>query len=135
MPSGNHPDILFYDGQCPLCQKEMARLERLKDAELTLVDIHSLTDFTALPTKDALLRDLHLKRGREFLIGIDANVAAWEHTRFAVLWRWLRWPGVRWFAGIGYRAWANWRYRRLYGAGPAGCACAPASGRDASSDI
>lgn len=122
-------DTLFYDGQCPLCQKEMARLARSKDKKLTLVDIHALTDFDGLPSREALLRDLHLRRGGAFLIGIDANVAAWQHTRYGVFWRWLRWPGVRPFAEFGYRRWAAWRYRRLYG--DDGTACAGAAATEA----
>lgn len=93
----------------------MARLEKLCDSGLELRDIHTLPHDTSLPDREQLLRNLHLRRadGR-LLTGIDANVAAWQHTRLGALWRWLRWPLVRPVANAAYRLWAERRYRRLY---------------------
>ena len=50
------PDKLYYDGQCPLCVKEMDRLRVIKDADLDLVDIHALDDEATPVAKDTLLR-------------------------------------------------------------------------------
>ncbi len=105
------PDTLYYDGQCPLCVKEMDRLRRLKGPDLSLCDIHELDD---RPDRDTLLRVLHLERDGEFLTGVDANVAAWQHTRFGWLWRWMTWPLLRPFVERAYDRWARWRYDRLY---------------------
>ncbi len=116
------PDILYYDGQCSLCSKEMARLRKLKGANLELRDIHTLQD-PALgpfnlgenrPDKDRLLRVLHLERNGIFLTGVDANVAAWEHTPIGFLWRWMRWQLIRPVVELAYNRWAQWRYDRLY---------------------
>ncbi|MDP4652461.1 MAG: DUF393 domain-containing protein [Haliea sp.] len=110
------PDILYYDGQCPLCTREMAKLGQLCDGELQLQDIHGLTSETELPDRDTLLRTLHLKTADgQLLTGIDANVMAWQHTRFGPLWRWLQWPVIRPVAEAAYRFWAQRRFRRLYG--------------------
>ncbi len=108
-------DTLYYDGACPLCTAEMARLGKLCDDGLDLRDIHTMTPDPDLPDREKLLRNLHLRRadGR-ILTGIDANVAAWQHTRLGFLWRWLRWPLVRPIADAAYRLWAERRYRRLY---------------------
>ena len=108
-------DVLYYDGLCPLCSFEMRKLEVHADAQLQLVDIHTLTNAPGLPAKQALLTRLHLKRadGR-LLIGLDASVAAWQHTRFGVLYRWLRWPVIRSVSDCLYTDWAQVRYRRLY---------------------
>jgi predicted DCC family thiol-disulfide oxidoreductase YuxK len=109
------PDTLYYDGQCPLCNREMAKLGQLCDANLQLRDIHSLTAGEDLPDRETLLRTLHLKTANgELLTGIDANVMAWQHTRLGPLWRWLRWPVIRPLADRVYRIWAERRYRRLY---------------------
>ncbi len=121
------PDTLYYDGQCPLCTREMAKLGQLCDAQLQLADIHRLppdnsleqTDglapTDALPSRDTLLKTLHLRTAEgQWLTGIDANVAAWQHTRLGPLWRWLRWPLIRPVADRVYRLWAERRYRRLY---------------------
>lgn len=106
---------LYYDGQCPLCMKEMARLGRLKDDRLNLTDIHTLPLGTDLPDTTALLRDLHLRlHDGRMLIGVDANVAAWQYTRHGAWFRWMRWPGIRNIADLIYNRWARWRYESLY---------------------
>jgi predicted DCC family thiol-disulfide oxidoreductase YuxK len=107
---------LYYDGQCPLCTKEMDRLEKLKDQDLQLADIHTLASDQDLPDKDTLLRTLHLRLpdGR-LLTGADANVAAWQHTRHGAWFRWMRWPIVSSVVDRLYDAWARRRYNRLYG--------------------
>ena len=109
-------DTLYYDGQCPLCRTEMEKLGRLADASLELVDIHE-TDMDA-ETRLTMLRVLHLRTASgEVLQGLDANVAAWQHTRWGLLFRWMRWPLVGWFADRVYAVWADRRFRRLYGTG------------------
>ena len=75
------PDILYYDGSCPLCMREMSHLSKLKSDQLVLQDIHALPPGTEGPDKATLLQNLHLKRGSEWVIGLDANVAAWQYTR------------------------------------------------------
>ena len=79
-------ETLYYDGACPLCSREMKHLAKLKRDSLDLVDIHQ-TDITQdMPSKEDLLLNLHLKRGDEWVVGADANVAAWQHTRLGLLW-------------------------------------------------
>lgn len=113
------PARLFYDGACPLCSAEIRRLQRASDGSLQVIDIHSPALDPALD-REQLLKTLHYvaSDGRP-LQGLDANVAAWQHTRWGFAWRWLRWPLVRPLAAWCYDAWAGWRYRRLYGRGPA----------------
>jgi predicted DCC family thiol-disulfide oxidoreductase YuxK len=114
-------DQLFYDGQCPLCVTEMDKLRSLADPGLELIDIHKAGDDAGLPERETLLGTLHLRRDEGgFLTGMDANVAAWQHTRYGWLWRPLRWPLIRTVADACYRPWARWRYRRLYGRNPEG---------------
>jgi predicted DCC family thiol-disulfide oxidoreductase YuxK len=106
---------LYYDGQCPLCTREMARLAALKEDGLRLQDIHQIDDYRGLPDRDTLLRNLHLKTADgELLTGVDANVMAWQGTPYSRLFAWMRWPLVKPVADTLYRWWALWRYRRLY---------------------
>lgn len=106
-------ETLYYDGQCPLCSAEMSRLGAHKSASLKLVDIHQIDLDDA--TKHRMLKVLHLEAADgTFKTGIEANIAAWEHTRWGLAWRWLRLPVIRWFAGVVYNAWAENRYSRLY---------------------
>ncbi len=108
-------DTLYFDGKCSLCLREIGHLRRLADAALELRDIHQLSPGADVPPRLTLLRTLHLRRADgEWVTGLDASVAAWQHTRLGPLWRWLRWPLVKPLAAYGYRLWAQWRFRRLY---------------------
>lgn len=105
---------LFYDGRCPLCAGEMALLRKYKRAGLVLVDIHSLLSISDAE-REQMLRDLHLllPDGR-WLLGVEANVAAWSFTPMGFLWKPLRW---RIWSGVVdrvYRRWADKRYCKSY---------------------
>ena len=105
---------LYYDGQCPLCSREVAKLGEISE-NLTLCDIHEVED-DSLPERDDLLRELHYRDADGRLrVGLEANVAAWQHTRFGWLWRVLLLPGIRPLAERAYNGWARQRYQRLYG--------------------
>ena len=108
-------NTLDYDGQCPLCSREVAKLREISDG-LSLCDIHEVED-AGLPSRDELLRELHYRDADgELRVGLEANVAAWQHTRFGGLWRILLLPGIRPLAERAYNRWARQRYQRLYGA-------------------
>lgn len=106
-------DRLYYDDQCPICTAEMRKLDRLQRGRLELVPISTLEPNPVRPNKQSLLAELHLERadGR-WLTGVDANVAAWQHTAYGSLWRPLRWPVLRQCADLAYRLWLAWRQRR-----------------------
>ncbi len=117
--SNEKTDILYYDGNCPICAKEMQKLADCADSSITLADIHSLDDGSnrsnipdsaELPDKETLLNRLHLRTadGR-WLYGVDANVQAWQHTPYAKLWRILVWPLFKPFTLLGYEMWLRWR--------------------------
>jgi predicted DCC family thiol-disulfide oxidoreductase YuxK len=116
VPTHQNPDAtLYFDGACPLCSAEIDRLQQVCDGSLVAVDIHD-PGVAAAEDVDALLRTLHyVTASGERLTGLDANVAAWQHTRWGFAWRWLRWPLVHPLASRVYDFWARWRYRRLYG--------------------
>lgn len=107
-------ETLYYDGQCPLCVAEMDKLAKIKGEDLELQDIHTLPSEVDAAEKDQLLRVLHLKRGEQMIRGIDANIAAWQHTRWGWLWQPLGWPIIKPVVNLVYERWAKWRYDRLY---------------------
>lgn len=108
---------LYYDGLCPLCQREMTLLKRLKSAQLRLLDIHKQWQLPA-EQREAMLRQLHLKLpDGQWLLGADASVEAWRFTRVGWLLKPLRWPLVGPIVDRIYRRWAKRRFKRLYGSG------------------
>jgi predicted DCC family thiol-disulfide oxidoreductase YuxK len=111
----NNKDILYYDGQCPLCSREMSILAKMKSDDLNLVDIHQLSPGEA-PPRDQLLEVLHLKTGDgQWVTGVDASVRAWSSTRMGWLWKILKLPLISPVAELVYSIWAKRRYEKLYG--------------------
>ena len=58
--------------------------------------------------------DYVLRRGNTWLVGLDANIAAWQHTRLGAIWRLLSWPLVKPMADWLYRQWAERRFASRY---------------------
>ena len=109
-------DTLFYDGQCPLCTKEIATLRKLENGTLAFADIHAQQKGESLlPSREAMLRRLHLQKGDgQWVTGLPANVRAWSHTRFGLLFAPLLWPLIYPLASRVYSAWADRRYQKKY---------------------
>ena len=106
-------ETLYYDGACPLCRFEITQLIKLVDNNIAFQDVHSLVlDPVEVESR---LKILHLETAEGLILkGLDANVAAWQHTRLGFLFRILRWPLVRQFADVVYKYWAHRRFERLY---------------------
>ncbi len=109
-------DTLFYDGQCPLCAREISTLRKLQRGRLIFADIHDQRESSNnLPGREALLRRLHLMTWNgEWVTGLHANVRAWSHTPFGFLFKRLLWPGIYTIAEKVYSKWADKRYDRKY---------------------
>lgn len=109
-------DTLFYDGQCPLCAKEIATLKKLEKGNLVFADVHAQDDSKGmLPEREALLRRLHLLTGDgDWVIGLNATVRAWSHTRLGFLFKPLLWPLIYPLITRFYASWADRRYQRKY---------------------
>ena len=106
-------DTLYYDGSCQLCRGEIFKLKEMADENICFVDIHGST--LNEKEKEARLKILHLETASgEQLEGLDANVAAWQHTSFGFLLRPLRWSMIAWFADKAYFYWAERRFQKLY---------------------
>jgi predicted DCC family thiol-disulfide oxidoreductase YuxK len=105
---------LFYDSYCPLCANEMDQLRRLDTHKrLRFADIHAVDFSQRYPDIDPQAADriLHARYddGR-MIYGLDVTHQAWALVGKQ---RWLavlRWPVIRWFADLGYRFFARYRY-------------------------
>ncbi|MBU2954943.1 thiol-disulfide oxidoreductase DCC family protein [Marinobacter sp. F3R08] len=111
-----HYDTLFYDGQCPLCTREINTLRKLQRGNLVFADIHQQRDGSAeLPSREMFLKRLHLMTPTgQWVIGLPANVRAWSHTPFGFLFKPLLWPGITQIASRIYGTWADKRFARKY---------------------
>ncbi|MFM2485318.1 thiol-disulfide oxidoreductase DCC family protein [Celerinatantimonas yamalensis] len=106
---------IFYDGQCPLCVREMQKLAQVdKRHQLQLVDLNIAHFSENYPYIDTLKasRILHAQtQTGEILLGLDATWAAWQQVDKHRWIRLLRWPVIGWFADVGYWFFARYRYR------------------------
>ncbi len=104
---------LFYDGNCPLCIKEMNALTHADvDRQLRLIDIHSPECLTYPEIDRHKAQQLihGLTANHTLLLGLDAITYAWQLQGRR---RWLgvtRWPGIRWLCDAGYRLLARHRF-------------------------
>ena len=103
---------LFYDGQCPLCTKEINLLSRWKNSELQLTNLHEAQKLAK--SKNEMLSVLHYQTSDgDWLLGLDATVAAWSHTKLGWLFKPLRWPLIKPLADYIYNNWAKRRACKL----------------------
>jgi predicted DCC family thiol-disulfide oxidoreductase YuxK len=109
---------LFYDGLCPLCEKEMTHLiKRDKDKKIVFEDI-SLPDFSQR-YPDLCLQELNARiHGKledgTMITGLDVTHKAWSLVGVTWLYAPLRWPVIRWFADKLYLVFAKHRYKISY---------------------
>ena len=119
--------VVFYDGGCPLCRREIAHYRRLRGAsDLRWVDVvgepDNLEKFGL--SLQAAMQELHVQGadGR-WQRGVDAFLIIWRHLP---RYRWLAWLvsglGLRKPLGWVYQRFAERRYRQRCEAG----ACLPA---------
>lgn len=111
MTTDKAKDTLFYDGQCPICSAEISRIISAADGSINIVDINSTAK---LPLdQKTLFSELHLlKPNGEILVGLEANVAAWQHTKYRGIASILLWPVIRQMAELGYKVWLLWYHRQ-----------------------
>ena len=118
------PVTVYYDGQCPLCLKEMGWLARHASADdLKLVNIHQLAGADpALPEPQALMAVLHARDADgHWYLGVDATLAAWQAAGKGQWLAWLRWPVIAWVARRVYAWFARHRMSISARLGPRVC--------------
>lgn len=111
---------VWFDGACPLCQREISIMRRLdRRGRIEFIDVAA--DDASCPLDRAeLLARFHAREGDEILDGAAA---------FAAMWRAIPWlrplgllariPPVLWLMERGYRAFLRMRpaLQRLFAAG------------------
>lgn len=115
-------DTLFYDGNCPICLKEINHLKSLAKSSLTFVDIHTMA--LGEEQRNKLLSQLHIKTSDgEMVTGFMANIQAWQHTKYRPILTIWSYPPLCWIGKIGYAIWLKYyQYQKSR------CTVGPSSG-------
>jgi len=118
---------VFFDGDCPLCAREVRMLMRLDEParRIRFTDI-SAPDFDASAvglSYDALMESIHgrLPSG-EVVQGVEVFRQLYAAVGFRRLVALTRLPGVSWLLSAGYALFAKNRLRLTGRCGPDGCA-------------
>lgn len=122
---------MFYDGQCPLCSKEVAHYKRLaadNGSQLRFVDISGadggkdgeLSRAFGV-TNDVALERIHVVEKGTLLTGVAGFVAVWKTLPY---WKYLakifKAPGAVTLAEVAYNVFAQWRNRKNERSAPVG---------------
>lgn len=104
---------IFFDGECPLCRREIDFLRRFNKRKQVLFTDLSAPDFT-LPgkTHDELMAQIHgrLPNGR-LIVGVEVFRQVYAALGFKRLAAVSRWLGIRSLLELGYRFFARNRLR------------------------
>lgn len=106
--------IIFYDGQCPLCAKEMQALKK-QDAnqQIQLEDLHQSDFQKRFPEVNQMraMQILHGKLDNQWLYGLDVTYHAWRIVGKGWMVAFLRWPLLKPIADKCYLFFARHRQR------------------------
>jgi len=107
--------VVFYDGGCPLCRREIAHYRRIDgDRQLCWIDIHAHPETLqayGLSLTEAMQRMHVLENNGRMVSGAAAFVAMWQRLpRYRPLAWLISLPGVFWLAERVYARFARWRW-------------------------
>lgn len=111
----NRP-IVFYDGGCPLCRREIVHYQRIdREHRIQWMDIQQEADTlqaNGLSWEQAMQR-MHVRDSDGRMVsGAAAFVALWRHIpRYRFLAGLVALPGINWTAEQVYSMFARRRYR------------------------
>jgi predicted DCC family thiol-disulfide oxidoreductase YuxK len=108
--------IVFYDGGCPLCRREIAHYQRIdRERRIQWTDIQQQPDTLqahGLSWQQAMQR-MHVRDSDgQMVSGAAAFAALWRHIpRYHLLAVFVSLPGIHWLAEQVYSVFARRRYR------------------------
>jgi predicted DCC family thiol-disulfide oxidoreductase YuxK len=110
--------IVFYDGKCGLCSKEINHYRKI--APSNIFNWQDITESADELNKEGIslsqvLRLLHAKDSRgDIHVGVDAFILIWKQLkRWRILAFLVGLPIIRHITNAAYRIFANWRFKKL----------------------
>ena len=103
---------LYYDGQCPLCSREINKIKERVCEPISFVDVHEAE--LSKPQRTQFLKKLHLFRDGDVIVGFEANLSLWRATRYGWLFSVLKLPIIFYFCNTFYNIWAKIRFKARY---------------------
>ena len=110
---------VFYDGNCPICKKEINTYKRLSiDKNIKWYDISKDKDIPKVinKTQEDCLKILHVSDDNDNLkTAVDAFIEIWKKTSyFRHLVPLIQFPPTKLVANYFYKVYAKYRYKKLY---------------------
>ena len=108
---------VFYDGKCPLCNKEIMHYQKLdNDGIFDWVDINENKDVLESYNLDYIetQKIFHVidKEGN-FQRGVDGFMVIWRETKYwKILYFIIKLPLIKALADIAYKYFAIWRFKK-----------------------
>ena len=108
--------IVFYDGGCPLCRREIAHYQRIDKAQRILwADIQQQPDMLLAHglTWEQAMKRIHVRDSNGLMVsGAAAFAALWRHIpRYRSLAFLIALPGINWISERVYNVFARRRYQ------------------------
>ena len=105
--------VLFYDGNCPICQKnkEILKKNDQKNA-IEFIDIHNISRMEQFKDldKEAIQGKIHVLTSKgNLLSGVDAIHEAYSSVGLYSWVFWIKWPILNYIAKIIYKYIAKYR--------------------------
>ena len=107
---------MYFDGACPLCQREVALLKRLDKAKNVKwqdisKDIGDLVN-DGISFEEAM-QQLHARdKNNQLQKGVDAFITVWRELPYFRILAFLgSLPGIKWLAAVSYAVFAKWRLK------------------------
>lgn len=109
----NRPFEVFFDGDCPLCRREIDMIRRKdKSRRLLLTDIAAEEFQPSEVPLERLMKEIH---GRfsdgTYVVGVDVFREIYERLGFGRVVGLTRWPVVRTLLGFAYSLFSRIRFR------------------------
>ena len=106
---------VFFDGDCPLCRREIDWLKKKNKQNKVLFTDIAAPDFEAAKygkTWDELMAEMHgrLPDGT-WVLGLDTFDRLYQELRLGWMVHWTRWPLFRGVTDLAYRLFARNRLR------------------------